>query len=319
MAQQKIQNSAKQSQMHAISNSNIHRVLRQMGLEHGHQLCRTLQGTIWRAQYTNQPKETVVIKITDQSLHKQSKCVINGTTYDVDENIINEHQILRELTHLPHIPKSIIKFKQFVTSHSMYCLVMQDGGNSLFKFVQNVHHLISQGMVVINEWHRVIHIILRQMVECLHFLHSNNVCHMDISLENFVISEVDVDVSNTQNKCAVPAPVTFVTESIQIKLCDFGLAQRFPDAQCLSSKHCGKRQYQSPEIIIRKEGFSAKKNDIWGSGVCVFMMMVGCPPFQVANQSDPSFVSIMNGHMADIVKFWGKEQYIDSHLMALLN
>ena len=70
--------------------------------------------------------------------------------------------------------------------------MMEDGGESLFDFVNKAHQLILSGNIDITEWHRVCKVIFKQMLECIEFIHSLNICHFDISLENFLINDVDV-------------------------------------------------------------------------------------------------------------------------------
>ena len=69
------------------------------------------------------------------------------------------------------------------SAHNFY-LVMEDGGHSLFAFVQKAHSLIQAGNLEISHWNEVCKVIFKQMVECVEYLHSQGICHMDISLEN---------------------------------------------------------------------------------------------------------------------------------------
>ena len=98
---------------------------------------------------------------------------------------------------------------------------MEDGGDqSLFEFVFNAHNLIQKGYLELTEWHKVVKIIFKQMIECIKYIHSKNVCHFDISLENWLINDVAVNVIKTTNG----KKVKFCCDDIQIKLCDFGYA-----------------------------------------------------------------------------------------------
>ena len=111
---------------------------------------------------------------------------------------------------------------------------MQDGGQQLFQFIQKVHQYIAVGRIDINEWHKMVKIIFKQMVECIEYIHSKNVAHLDISLENFLISEINVECSKDGQKLSF-----CFNDDIQCKLCDFGLAQYFKNGDFASSKNCG--------------------------------------------------------------------------------
>lgn len=119
-------------------------------------------------------------------------------------------------------------------SDTNYYLAMEDGGHWLFQFVENIHQCIKNGQLEISEWHKLVKLIFVQMVECIEYLHSKNVCHFDISLENLLISDVQI-------KCSAGGKdLRFCFDSsVQVKLCDFGLAHYFENGQFLSSKFCG--------------------------------------------------------------------------------
>ena len=91
---------------------------------------------------------------------------------------------------------------------------MEDGGcHSLFDFVSKAHKLIVAKQISINEWHGVSKIICKQMIESIQFIHSKNICHLDVSLENFVINDVEVQRINKKSQ------IRFVTQDLQVKLC----------------------------------------------------------------------------------------------------
>ena len=90
---------------------------------------------------------------------------------------------------------------------------MEDGGCcSLFEFVNKAHGLILRGMISMTEWHRVAKIIFKQMIESVQFIHSKRICHLDISLENYLINDISVELNcNGQ--------IRFCAEEIQVKMC----------------------------------------------------------------------------------------------------
>ena len=204
---------------------------------------------------------------------------------------------------------------------------MEDGGHSLFEFNLKVHEYINVRKIEISEWHKLVKIIFKQMVECLEYIHSKFVCHFDISLENILINDIDVSYKENQDM------LVFCYDNVQSKLCDFGLAEYFNDSDegqnedsaseekedkeggspFLSNKFCGKPIYQSPEISIHKKNFDAAKNDIWCLGVCLFMLITGNAPFMSTTIMDESFNCIMNekGDITKLLKKQNKLKFIN--------
>ncbi len=92
----------------------------------------------------------------------------------------------------------------------------------------------------------------------------------------------------------------------------------FPDNDCKSNKHCGKKQYKSPEVIDHKPQFCAKSNDIWGLGVIIFMLTVGHPPWIAAKSTDVVFQYIMDGCICEVLQSWNVLHYFNEESISLL-
>eukprot|EP01084_Bolivina_argentea_P168155 291684_1 len=171
---------------------SVKAILKDAGFTNIVQKAHTLQGIVYNAlnQSTNQH---VVIKVTNKDLHKNGIAIVENEKHKVNENIIMESSILKYLaTDRKNIPKSIIKFYDFYQCNVNFYLIMEDGGSDLFDFIKKAHGLISMDIIHMNDWHKVVKIIFKQMIECIEFIHSKNVCHFDISLENFLINDVKV-------------------------------------------------------------------------------------------------------------------------------
>eukprot|EP01084_Bolivina_argentea_P158448 276006_1 len=284
------------------TSKKINRVLQKIGLSKIAKITDTLQGSIWRGVSEGKDKSmsNSVVKVTDQTLHRQSVSVINNQRIQINENILVEQSILKFLTQHKSCPPSIVKYRRFFQSNTNYFLEMEDGGICLVDFINSVIQMNGSGQVIICNWQAVVGTIFKQLVECIDFLHSLNVCHFDISLENILINDVILEVHKCGDDHELDRAV-FDTSTIQIKLCDFGLAGLFTSSECKSSKFCGKRRYKSPEMIYRKRGLNAKKNDIWALGVCLMTLYIGNPLWNAADGKEQIYVDVMNGGLVDVL------------------
>jgi len=297
-------------------NKKICKVLHKIGMFKPTKVADTLQGSIWRAyqipQDLEKPTTSVIIKVTQQDLYRKSMANIEGQLFEVNEDVLLEQSIVKFLSQQPSCPNSIVKFHRFFKSHSSLFFVMEDGGCSLFEFVQRTHRLLNQGKIEVAHWHAVVRIIFEQMMEAIEYMHSLNICHFDISLENWLINDVAIDITKSEK-------LRFDVDDIQIKLCDFGLAQLFTKRKCLSNKFCGKPQYKSPEVIDEKKRFDAKKNDIWCLGMCLLLMQTCQYPWDVASKSDENFLYVSEHCICALFGEWDMLQLVDDKLFPILD
>lgn len=97
---------------------------------------------------------------------------------------------------------------------------------------------------------------LSQIVESLQYLHSNLVIHRDLKLGNL-----------------------FIDSNMCIKVGDFGLATHLSSADERRKTVCGTPNYIAPEILEGKHGHSFEV-DIWSTGVILYTLLIGKPPFE---------------------------------------
>ncbi|ORM40856.1 Calcium-dependent protein kinase 2 [Babesia sp. Xinjiang] len=94
-----------------------------------------------------------------------------------------------------------------------------------------------------------------QMLLAINYLHSNGICHRDLKLENWVFSTPDMGAT--------------------LKMIDFGFSRLYEDGVPMAGTH-GTVYYVDPEVI---DGCYSEKCDIWSTGVIVYMLLSGSPPF----------------------------------------
>jgi len=100
---------------------------------------------------------------------------------------------------------------------------------------------------------------LCQIISGLKYLHSRRVIHRDLKLGNL-----------------------FLTDKMEEKIGDFGLATKLEYENDRRKTVCGTPNYIAPEIITGKEGHSYEV-DIWSLGVIVYTLLIGKPPFETSD------------------------------------
>lgn len=95
-------------------------------------------------------------------------------------------------------------------------------------------------------------------MQALQYLHSKNIAHRDLKLENILFVSPD-------------------TKNLKLKLIDFGFAQKF-DREKGMTLILGSPLYMAPELVKRTPGYT-EKVDIWALGCITYLLLSGQTPF----------------------------------------
>jgi serine/threonine protein kinase len=143
----------------------------------------------------------------------------------------------------------IIRILETIETSKYILIVMENiSGGDLLSFVKKRTKLSE----------KIAKFIFKQLITALKYIHSHNIVHRDIKLDNILI-----DLNNN------------------IKLCDFGVGKQIHKGTLLKDK-CGTPAYIAPEIL-RSEGYEGPPVDMWSSGVVLYAMLSGTVPFKPAN------------------------------------
>ncbi|OHS96928.1 hypothetical protein TRFO_02052 [Tritrichomonas foetus] len=223
----------------------------------------------------------------------------NETAIDV-RHLVGEVDALQRLNH-PNIPYFIDFIEDEVNFYIFqeYC-----DGVTLLEFINN---RLETDETPSEEEMKT---IMRQILQTLAYLHSNNIAHRDLKLENIiVINHQNINFyekshntnysifSSIGNFNDIPNDLTFndhipfnyysrrksFASHLKIKIVDFGLSSNSGNETLLST-FCGSINYTAPEII-KQNPYVGYKADIWSAGVIMYALLIGQLPFYDDNMS----------------------------------
>ena len=179
-------------------------------------------------------------KVAMKQIKKSNKDLLS------DGKIRDEIDILKKLDH-PDIVRII---ESFNTKDSYVLVTEYCEGGELFDQVRNQ---LSETQIAV---------IFRQLLSGLAYLHSHNIVHRDLKLENILIKEIEKSKKTGE-------------ELFKIKIIDFGTARIF-DKKRKPQSIVGSSYYIAPEVLKQRYN---KECDLWSVGVILYMFIVGHAPF----------------------------------------
>lgn len=176
-----------------------------------------------------------------------------------------EFQILKNIDH-PHI---IRIYEVYNDTKNLYLITEYCEGGDIFSMIQKADNF--------NE--KIASRIMKQVINAILYCHLNGIVHRDIKADNILF------LNNNINS--------------PIKLIDFGISVKFEKDTKLKEK-TGTVLYIAPEVI---DGNYDEKCDIWASGVLMYMMLSGLPPFYGSNRKEV-MAKIKKGKFSFKSKIW---------------
>ena len=152
-------------------------------------------------------------------------------------------------------------YKVFEDPISIF-VVMEDGGQDLLQFINECHKALKRSKMYIHEWQETVKLMMRQIMEFIHWLHDiKHVCHLDISLENMLITNVE-KVYDTFTKTYKIAP------TFQIKFCDFGVAELFTKTKRQIQEERAAANTGHEQNQPEKEQEEEEKDEVYDESEC---------------------------------------------------
>lgn len=155
------------------------------------------------------------------------------------ELLRQEIDILRNLRH----ENVVLMLDYFETPNEM-CVVTECAQGELFDILEDDKSLPEE----------VVRSIARQLVQALHYLHSQRIIHRDMKPQNILLGAGG-----------------------RVMLCDFGFARAMSRHTTVLTSIKGTPLYMAPELV--QELPYDRRADLWSLGVILFELYVGTPPF----------------------------------------
>ncbi|EMC97156.1 hypothetical protein BAUCODRAFT_67753, partial [Baudoinia panamericana UAMH 10762] len=196
-----------------------------------------------------------------QPTKKQYACKIVSFAPRRQAGLAREYDLLSNLNH----PNIISLEKVFCAAHNNYIVEELITGGDLLSYLDQRGSLSEPEAAI----------IVRQVLEAVEYLHSNQIVHRDIKPENVL--------------------VTSWRPGARVVLTDFGQARRLQSAKrAVLRMHTviGTYGYTAPEVYApttrdlgHEKGYS-KAIDIWSTGCVAATLLSGCPVFS-DDRGDP--------------------------------
>lgn len=239
------------------------------------------------------------------------------------EDALAEVGVLRLLSKQPDLPRYLLHYRgAFIPSSGGLWLVTElaEGGDLLAEVQRRGTLPVQRATTLI--W---------QLLQAVAYLHKQQIAHRDISLENVLLKRGEVRLMdfgaavNSQNVEGMPlryfravgkdfyrAPECYVplTPIVEVVAPEDGRPGEVATVLLNEATYCEVRLPADarPGASCRAAvwGYEAPPADVWSTGICAFMLLVGCPAWGRADNTNPLFAFASEHGLAELLRMWGK-------------
>ena len=152
-------------------------------------------------------------------------------------------------------PNIMKLYEYFYEKDNIYIIMEYIRGDELFNKINEVHTFSEE----------VAAIIIKSIFQGIAYCHSLGIIHRDIKPENILVPTGSVNIDYTL-----------------LKIIDFGASVLMKEGKKITFRF-GTPYYIAPEVL--KQSYN-EKCDVWSTGVILYLLLVGSPPFDGDNDSE---------------------------------
>nr|XP_023672273.1 serine/threonine-protein kinase PLK3-like [Paramormyrops kingsleyae] len=163
------------------------------------------------------------------------------------EECLQEVDILKKLQH-----RHVVSFSHYTEDENfMYIFMELCSRGSMLDIVQERESLTNAE----------VRYYMRQLISALKYMHDEGLVHRDLKLENLL-----------------------VTENMELRLADFGLAGKLEPLETMHKCFCGTKEYAAPEVW-KKKG-QGPEADVWALGCIMYVYLLNHPQSQSQSEQE---------------------------------
>ena len=185
-----------------------------------------------------------------------NKSQLNETYFKEWKIAENEYKILKLLNH-----PNIIRLEELKNTNDYYFLVMEYmNGGTLFECLDNYKNKYSQGFP-----EYIVQFLMRQIIDAIKYIHSKNIIHHDIRLDNIMVNFDNAKAKFDLNMMEA-----------RIKIIDFGISSIIDTTFIDLGSYLNKDSIMMNYYTRDKNHYWAKsKEDILQLGIISYAMLFG--------------------------------------------
>jgi calcium-dependent protein kinase len=171
-------------------------------------------------------------------------------------------------------------FEYFEDEISYFVINEFSAGKELLKYIEYVDNFTE----------RQVAIIMEQLFSCLNHLHDNDIIHCNVMPENIILDSEKIGDYHLKLINFEESSILSFEKNEEFKYKNFEL----------DGIKYGQYYFLSPERLLGKRDF---KDDMWSTGIIMYLLLCGNPPF-VAENLEKLLELIRKGKLPFIEKDW---------------